>query len=193
LRASLIERPHVAFAGAVYALALQVFYNGPRRDSVLQITAKRRTAAAGRGHRGSQGNRGGAGPLDRATPSNGFDLFSQCLPQDGDTLRGLLTFSAAQNVNAVLPKADRPDSSRMVHAALLAEALQLDMGAWFTPTPANYFSRISKAGIIEALREAKGATALTWSGMKKADLAALAEREITGTGWFPDPLRAPTV
>jgi hypothetical protein len=27
--------------------------------------------------------------------------------------------------------------------------------------------------------------------MKKPDLAALAEREIAGTGWLPEPLRAP--
>ena len=63
--------------------------------------------------------------------------------------------------------------------------------AWFTPTAANYFSRISKAGIIEALREVKGAPVPAWNGMKKADLACLAEREIAGTGWLPEPLRTP--
>ena len=54
----------------------------------------------------------------------------------------------------------------------------------------NYFGRISKAGIIEALREVKGAVARAWSGMKKAELASLAERELAGTGWLPDILRA---
>lgn len=65
------------------------------------------------------------------------------------------------------------------------------MSEWFTPTAANYFSRISKAGIVETLREVKGAVAPAWSGMKKADLASLAEREIAGTGWLPESLRAP--
>jgi len=65
------------------------------------------------------------------------------------------------------------------------------MAAWFTPTAANYFSRISKAGILAALREVKGATAPAWESMKKADLAALAEREIAGTAWLPELLRAP--
>jgi len=74
---------------------------------------------------------------------------------------------------------------------MLVEALKLDMNAWFTPTAANYFSRVSKAGIIEALREVKGAVAPAWSGMKKADLASLAEREIAGSGWLPESLRAP--
>jgi ParB family chromosome partitioning protein len=65
------------------------------------------------------------------------------------------------------------------------------MGAWFTPTAVNYFTRISKAGILAALREVKGATAPAWETMKKPDLAALAEREIAGTGWLPELLRAP--
>ncbi len=63
------------------------------------------------------------------------------------------------------------------------------MAAWFTPTAANY--KVSKAQIVEALREVKRAIAPAWSDMKKADLAALAEREIAGSGWLPEPLRAP--
>ncbi len=98
-------------------------------------------------------------------------------------------FCVARTVNAILLKADRPDSGRIKHAECLAKALHLDMAAWFTPTAANYFSRISKAGIIAALKEQKGAEAPSWSGMKKTDLAALAEREIAGTGWLPELLR----
>jgi ParB family chromosome partitioning protein len=64
------------------------------------------------------------------------------------------------------------------------------MTQWFTPTAENYFGKVSKAQIIEALREVKGAEAPAWSGMKKPALAALAEREIGGTGWLPKPLRS---
>jgi len=45
--------------------------------------------------------------------------------------------------------------------------------------------------IVDALREMKGAEAPAWNRMKKADLAALAERETAGTGWLPEPLRDP--
>jgi hypothetical protein len=31
------------------------------------------------------------------------------------------------------------------------------MNAWFTPTAVNYFSRVSKTRILEALREARNA------------------------------------
>ena len=80
----------------------------------------------------------------------------------------------------------------MVHAAALADALKLDMGAWFTPTAANYFTRIGKAKILETLREVKGSVAPAWEKLKKPDLAALAEREVSGKGWLPELLRAPT-
>jgi hypothetical protein len=53
--------------------------------------------------------------------------------------------------------------------------------------------KVSKGQIIDALREAKGVTPSTWSQMKRADRAALAEREIAGTGWLPAPLRAPAL
>jgi hypothetical protein len=35
----------------------------------------------------------------------------------------------------------------------------------------------------------RGATAPAWDKAKKADLAAIAERETTGTGWLPELLR----
>jgi ParB family chromosome partitioning protein len=60
---------------------------------------------------------------------------------------------------------------------------------WFTPTAENFFGRISKQRIAEALEEAgKPASAVTLA-FKKADLAAVAEKEIQGTGWLPEPVR----
>jgi hypothetical protein len=73
----------------------------------------------------------------------------------------------------------------------LASTLQLDMAHWFRPTAANYFSRIGKADILAALREAKGATAPAWEKGRKADLAVLAKQHIAGTGWLPELLRGP--
>jgi hypothetical protein len=55
----------------------------------------------------------------------------------------------------------------------------------------NYFSRIGKTGIIDALREIKGDTAPAWDKMKKGELAALAERHTTATTWLPALLRGP--
>jgi ParB family chromosome partitioning protein len=124
-------------------------------------------------------------------PSDPSTFLAWCLAQDGGTLRGLLTYCAARTVDAVLEKHDRPDDVRMQEAALLAEALQLDMATWFTPTTTNYFGKVSKATILEALREVEGDVAPAWNGMKKSELVPLAERQIAGTGWLPVPLRAP--
>ena len=191
LNAALLGYPAVALAAVVHNLALPVFYNGPRGDSVLQIVANDASLHRVEGSPAHAAIDAAREHWRTHLPSNGYDLFPWCLAQTADTLRGLLTFCAAQTVNAVLLKADRPDCGRLKHADLVAEAVKLDMAKWFTPTAENYFSRVSKAAIIEALREVKGAVAPAWSGMKKAELASLAEREIAGTGWLPAILRAP--
>ncbi len=71
----------------------------------------------------------------------------------------------------------------------LGTALHVDMTKWFTPTAENFFGRISKPRIAEALKEAsRPASALTLA-FKKADLATVAEKEIQSTAWLPAPVR----
>jgi len=193
LNAALLERPDVALAALAHVMALQVFYNRHSEDTCLQIGARdaslkhvegspaRAFIETARRHWVSQ------------MPGEPDDLFAWCLSQNGDTLRGLLTFCAAQTINAVLLKHDRIECSRMNHAEQLAEALDLDMSAWFTPTAANYFGRIGKAKILETLREVKGSVAPAWDKLKKAELAALAEREVAGRNWLPELLRSPAI
>ncbi len=191
LNAALLERPDVALAATVHALAIQVFYNGARGDTVLQLTANAPSLHRVESTRAHAAIETAWLEWGGKISGSADTLFAWCLALSQDTLMKLLAFCVARTVNAVLLKADRPDSSRMEHAARLADALELDMAAWFTPTAANYFSRISKSGIIAALKEVKGAEAPSWSGMKKTDLAVLAEREIARTGWLPELLRNP--
>ena len=87
-------------------------------------------------------------------------------------------------------RATAPDDERLRHADLLAAALGLDMKAWFTPDAANYFSRVSKPQILDAIREAKQQPpAPAWEKLKKAELAQEAERQLSGSGWMPELLR----
>jgi ParB family chromosome partitioning protein len=105
----------------------------------------------------------------------------------------LLAFCAAASVKAVRGKSDRPEADRFGQADKLAAAMGLDMKVWFTPDAANYFRRVSKPQILDALREARGAApAPAWEKLEKPELAALAERETAGSGWMPRLLR-PTV
>jgi ParB family chromosome partitioning protein len=64
------------------------------------------------------------------------------------------------------------------------------MAAYWQPTAEAYLSRVSKAQILEAVREAKSeAEADRIATMKKPDMAARAERLLEGTGWLPIILR----
>ena len=109
--------------------------------------------------------------------------------RDQQVLLDLLAFCMARTVNAVRMKKDAADDHRFQYADRLAATLKLDMTAWFTPGAENYFAKISKNGILEALREAKGDIAPAWNTAKKADLAAIAERQLAESGWLPALLR----
>jgi ParB family transcriptional regulator, chromosome partitioning protein len=191
LTAALMERSDIALASTVHTMATQLFYGGSHPETALQITA--RLAYFSRVEESSAAKLiGDAGERwAERIPCNPDDLFAWCVAQDAETLMGLLAFCVANTVNTVLLKADKPASPRFKHADQLAQALKLDMTAWFTPTALNYFAKVSKAAIIEAMREVLGASAPAWEGMKKVELAALAERKIAGTGWLPAVLRAP--
>jgi ParB family chromosome partitioning protein len=62
--------------------------------------------------------------------------------------------------------------------------------AGWKPTAANYLGRVSKARILEAVTETKGASAAELiEHMRKSDMAEQAERLLMDTGWLPEPLR----
>ena len=75
------------------------------------------------------------------------------------------------------------------HANALGLALRMDMAQWFTPTADNFFSKVSKSRIVQALAEAGTPLMIDTAPLKKADLAARAEKAIQNTGWLPEPLR----
>src|SRR5690606_17640560 len=72
----------------------------------------------------------------------------------------------------------------------LATAVGLDMRRTWSVTAASYFSRVSKARVLEAVTDAVGAEeAGRIVGVKKGDMAAAAERLLEGRGWLPPVLR----
>ena len=94
-----------------------------------------------------------AGATDPGDPEK---FWTWCLEQHRDTLLELLAFCAACSVNAFCRKPTGRTAIVSYMPICWRESVTLDMKAWFTPDAGNYFSRISKAGIIEALQEAKG-------------------------------------
>jgi ParB family transcriptional regulator, chromosome partitioning protein len=186
---SLSQQPVVALAAVVHALALRAFY-GASGESCLAMFSKTVSLKLAEGSKARVLLETGRETWREHLPGNADDLFAWCLAQSADRLLDLLAFCAALSVNAVQAKVDHPDSDRLLHAQALGEALSLDMTAWFTPTAGNYFGRLTKDGIVDSLRDARnGAVAPAWLKAKKADLAAIAEREVADTGWLPAPLR----
>ena len=187
ISASLATNPRVALAAVVHELASGLFRPGPHAGS-LQLSAKLTY------HKEESR---GASELEAIReqwlgrlPSDNGALWDWCLAQDTDTLLQLLAYCAARAVNAIQTKQDRPDCPRLVHAKVLATVLNLEMTEWFTPTADNYFGRVPRTEILSAITEAKGIPAKrSWEKLKKTELAALAEREIAGTGWLPKPLK----
>lgn len=107
----------------------------------------------------------------------------------GSEVLDLLTYCAALGLNAVRDPHDRRPAA-WAQAEVLATALSLDMTAVWSPTAASYFSRVSKARMLEAVTEARDAAeAERIAGFRKMDMAEAAERLVEGTGWLPILLR----
>jgi ParB family chromosome partitioning protein len=116
-------------------------------------------------------------------------LWHWVLTQPQDTLLSLLAFCAALSLNGIKTKSDS-GATRLHHADAVATALHMDMRHWFTPTADNFFNKISKPHILEAMTEAgKAPHSNAPAKLKKGPLAELAEKTLAGTGWLPKPIR----
>ena len=102
----------------------------------------------------------------------------------------LFAHCASVTVNAVHEAWNR-SPGRDAHANQLAQSVGLDLvAAGWAPTVENYLGRVTKARILEAVREAKGeASVQLIDHLKKPDMAKEAERLLAGCGWLPEPLR----
>jgi len=186
--ASLSHNPSVALAAVVHALAISTF-DSYRGDGRLQISG--RFTHCREDFRGINDLNESYESWSERLPAGEKALLQWCLEQDQHTLLELLAFCAGCTVNAVQTKKDQPGDPRLAYASELATALSLDMKNWFTPTAENFFRHVARPSIVNAIREATGKPSKrSWEKQKKSELAALAEREITGTGWLPPFLRA---
>ncbi len=188
LAATVLDRPDKALAMIVHALAQDIFIHC--HNTVLELSGGTQSLKLVEGSTAFQRLEQGREAWGQRIPGTHDGLWQWCLEQDQSVLLDLLAFCTACMVNAVQRKADRPGCPRLEHARNLSLSVNLDMKAWFSPTAENYFSRVSKPQILDALTAARNQPAApAWANLKKAELAALAEREISGTGWLPDILR----
>jgi ParB family chromosome partitioning protein len=115
----------------------------------------------------------------KALPQDSAELFAALQAKSQDELVRLLAVCVASTVDVVTPRATQQPG------ADLAQAVGLDMAAWWKPTAGGYFRHIAKSAILEAVNQYAPAHVNRLSRLKKGDIASEAERLADGTGWMP--------
>ncbi|MDC9823281.1 ParB N-terminal domain-containing protein [Devosia sp. ZB163] len=119
---------------------------------------------------------------------------------DAHSRLSLLAHCLSFGVTALHERTDRfsnPSGAaiqrRLEDADRLAAAVALDVAeAGWAPTVDTYLGRVTKAQILDAVREAKGQRAGDRiEHLKKAEMAQLAQELIADSGWLPAALRTP--
>ena len=192
LRHALGERPDVAFLAALHALALGVFYTY-RSDTCLELDLKSVQF-------GSQAPGLNDTPLAQAfderhqswrsaLPKDSSDLWDALDAFDSDSRAALFAHCVSLSVNAVHEAWNRRPKA-FAHADRLAQTVDLDMAATWSPTAANFLGRVTKARILQAVAEGRGQRAADRiEHLKKVEMATEAETLLAGSGWLPEPLR----
>ena len=194
LQECLAAKPEAALMAVVHALALRVFYRQEfRGDTCLGLEAK----IAEPGTFAPSVNESRAGQSlarrhedwSRKLPTESAELWSWVIGQDAETLLALLAYCAARTIDAVQRSWER-NSRGAHHAGELALTVGLDMAEWWAPTRESYFAHVSKALILEAVREGVSEKdADTLAGLKKDPMIEHAERLLSGKRWLPAVLR----
>ena len=195
LREALGRNPNVAFQAALHVLCLKLFYRYGC-DSCLDIEPK--TAAFGSLAPGL-GDTELAASVDarhrewsERLPGEPGDLWDALAALDAEQQQALFAHCISLTVNAVNEAYNRRPRA-IAHADRLAEAMSLDIAkTGWAPSVDNFLGRVTKARILDAVREARGEDwAQRIEQLKKGDMAAQAEHLLAGSGWLPEPLRTP--
>ncbi|MCG2631786.1 ParB/RepB/Spo0J family partition protein [Bradyrhizobium sp. WYCCWR 13023] len=195
LRDALAQDPDVAHLAALHALCLKLFYRYTP-ESCLDIEAKCVVF-------GSQAPGLGDTAIAKAVderhrrwseqlPRESGELWDALAVFDRNSRGALFAHCIALSINAVYEPWNRRPRA-LAHADRLAEATGLDVAAaGWSPTVDTYLGRVTKARILQAVREAKGeAAAEGIEHLKKGEMAQQAQELLAGSGWLPESLRTP--
>ncbi|MBY5412798.1 ParB/RepB/Spo0J family partition protein [Rhizobium leguminosarum] len=192
MRNALANNPVIALIAVLHAFVLKTFYVYGS-DSCLEVTLQSARFSQTPG----LGETVWAKEIDQRQegwghdlPKDPNDLWDFLIKLDEVSRQALFAHCASLSVNAVIEPWNKRTRA-IAHADQLARSIGFDMvEAGWTPTADNYLGRVTKAHILQAVREAKGAQAAELIGhLKKADMAREAERLMTGSSWLPEPLR----
>ncbi|MET2831252.1 ParB/RepB/Spo0J family partition protein [Mesorhizobium shangrilense] len=191
LRNALASDVDIAFVTVLHALVLQVFYRFAK-DSCLEVILTSNSFGQVQGLAETPWAREIAErheAWDRDMPDSD-KLWDFLLGLDEASRKALFAHCVSLSLNAVVePWNKRPGA--LAHVDALAATLQFDMvAAGWEPTVDNYLGRVTKARIVQAVREACGEdSAQLIDHMKKDLMAREAARLLEGSNWLPEPLR----
>jgi ParB family chromosome partitioning protein len=192
LREAVANDPDVALRAALHTLCLKLFYPYGL-DTCIEIEAK----SVLFGNTSGLSDTVSAKAIDARhkqwsewMPKDAGGLWDVLADLDSDSRQALFAHCVGLTINAVHQPYDRRPKA-LHHAGRLAAAVSLDMTvAGWTPTVDSYLGRVTKARILDAVREAKGDKAADRiAHLKKPEMAKEAERLLDGTDWLPEPLR----
>jgi ParB family transcriptional regulator, chromosome partitioning protein len=194
LQAVLSQNVPVALAALANALAQRVLGGEYRRaGQAMQITAQPAAHALT-----SVADDAKAAPAWLAIET-ARDAWTERLPKDRSAWFGWLLAQPQADVLelmalcSVLTVNALPSTGSAFDANALACAVGLDMADWWEPTKEGFLSHVSKAQIVQALKEAGPGLAADGVGsMKKDVLVNTALTRLKGTRWLPLPLRPPS-
>lgn len=194
LRNALANDPVMAFMAALHVAVLKIFYRYGA-DSCLEITLQHTTFGQAQG----LGDTVWAKEIEQRQESWGHDLpanadevWDYLITLDETSRMALFAHCVSLSVNTTVQAWNRR-AKENVHARQLAGSLGFGMvEAGWTPTVDNYLGRVTKAHILQAVREAKGEQSVQLiDHLKKPDMAREAARLLEGSGWLPEVLRLP--
>jgi ParB family chromosome partitioning protein len=195
LRDAVAQNPDVAFLAALHILCVKLFYRYTS-DSCLEIDVK--SVVLGSQAPGLNDTAFAKAVDERhrrwseQLPQEPGDLWEALLAFDTDSRHALFAHCIALSINAVHESWNRRPRA-LAHADRIAEAIDLDIaGAGWSPTVDNCLGRLTKARILQAVREARGEQAAQLiDHLKKGEMAEKAQDLLAGSGWLPEPLRTP--
>jgi ParB family chromosome partitioning protein len=193
LRNELAQHPATALIALVHTLALATFFQGSE-GSCLEIKPK---SAWLSGHApgideslAEQQTAERHAAWGKRLPREPEGLWDFIHGLSDDERMGLLAHCVSLTANAVHVSRQCNGESE-AHAAILAREVGLDMTAYWQPTAASYFGKVSKERIVQAVRVgASEQAAQKIAAMKKQAMAEAAEAALAGKGWLPALLLA---
>lgn len=195
VQAELLSRPQVAIAALTAQLEQKAFHDNLRGyryfDPLFDISVTSSHGELCNAAEDMKSSRAWA-TLEQerqawraALPDDLDACFPWLLSQPPGVVLKLLTFVVAITVKGIYAK----EPERQCNEAV-AQALNLDMTAWWTVSGDSYLDHVSKDRVVEVVAEAVDANvASPLTSLKKPDAVAGAEQALAGKGWLPQMLR----